>query len=74
MIALTPRLVLPIAIAVAVAALAGSIYLRGRSDQVAATAEQDREASDAADGARVRVRACYDTGGLWDQRTGLCRR
>lgn len=37
-------------------------------------AAQDREAIDAADQARERVRACIHNGGVWDVAEGQCRR
>lgn len=48
------------------------IYNRGWQAAIEAVAAQDKEAVDAADKARARVRACYDGGGVWSQ--GSCQR
>lgn len=53
-------------------AIYSSIYNRGWHAAIEAVAAQDKEAVDAADKARARVRACYDGGGMWTQ--GSCQR
>jgi hypothetical protein len=49
-----------------------SIYNRGWHAAIEAVAARDKEAVDAADKARARVRACYDAGGVWAE--GACKR
>jgi hypothetical protein len=45
----------------------------GYQRAIAAIAAKDKEAVDAADASRERVRACRNSGGLWDTADGVCR-
>lgn len=67
-------------VAVVVAAAGGVGFLGFRSHYttigytraINEIAAQDREAIDAADRARIRVRACRDAGGVWSTVEGIC--
>jgi hypothetical protein len=49
-----------------------TIYNRGWHAAIEAVAAQDKEAVDASEKARARVRDCYGSGGVWS--AGTCER
>lgn len=51
-----------------------TVYNRGYDAAIAAIAAENKEAVDAADRARQKVRACADSGGNWDVTGGVCVR
>ncbi|MGX9389746.1 hypothetical protein ACWX0K_11030 [Nitrobacteraceae bacterium UC4446_H13] len=68
-----------VAVVVAIAGGIGFFSIRshyttiGYQRAINEIAAQDRRAIDAADQARMRVRYCRDTGGVWDATEGICR-
>lgn len=80
LLALVPAWLRWTALAGAVAAVAGGIawlqhraWREGFDAAIAQIAAQDKEAIDAAELARERVRACRYGGGVWDAAAGECR-
>jgi hypothetical protein len=51
-----------------------TIYKRGYDKAITDIAAENKEAVDAANKARIRVRECYASGGSWDQSGGMCQR